>query len=48
MICKYCLGLVVWCGPFSALTHAKCTICGEINPELLEEEEEEEEGNDDE
>ncbi len=47
MVCSRCGGLVLWCGPWSNLTHTKCQKCGAVNaqepeaaPEVDEEEDE--------
>lgn len=28
MTCRHCGALVIWVGPFSALTHTECLLCG--------------------
>lgn len=38
MICKTCGGIVLWCGPFSNLTHTECQNCGAVNNQLYESE----------
>jgi hypothetical protein len=40
MECSHCGGTVTWRGPFSALTHAECELCGAINSQKIETHEE--------
>jgi len=37
MICSTCGGIVIWKGPFSALTHTECQQCGAINNQVVAE-----------
>lgn len=43
MICSACGGAVLWCGPWSNLTHTECQECGAMNSQIIEPEEIEDE-----
>ena len=40
MICSKCGGAVLWMGPFSALTHTECQVCGARNSQIVQDEHE--------